>query len=73
MPENSDAAYTQAAYTVAELQVLLDLAAARLFELQADFRMLQDQIVLAHAQLAALPAEPSAGDPDSIWGDRLSQ
>jgi hypothetical protein len=28
-----------ATYTVEELQVLLDLAVARLFDLQADFRM----------------------------------
>jgi hypothetical protein len=34
-----------ATYTVEELQVLFDLAAERLFDLQADFGMLQDAMV----------------------------
>ena len=52
---------------------LLDLAAARLFDLQADFRMLQDAMVKAHAMLAALPtAEPPAAEQTSIWCDQLS-
>ena len=68
----ADAAYTAEAAKIAELQALLSLAADRLWELQADWEYLRQELVRCHAMLAALPAaEPSAGDPDSIWGDRL--
>jgi hypothetical protein len=66
-----------AAYTVAELAVLLDLAADRLFDLQRDFLALQEQLVRAYAQLASLPTlvelQPCQEQPAvDIWGDQPS-
>jgi hypothetical protein len=66
-----------AAYTVAELAVLLDLAADRLFDLQRDFLALQEQLVRAYAQLASLPTpmelQPWQQQPgEDLWGDQPS-
>jgi hypothetical protein len=57
--------------------VLLDLTAERLWDLQRDFTVLQDEMVKAYAMLGTLAVpvelqpcqdEPAAG----IWGDQPS-
>jgi hypothetical protein len=63
--------------TVAELAVLVDLAAQRLFDLQRDFMVLREQMVKCHAMLATLapPVElqPCQEQPAAnIWGDQSS-
>jgi hypothetical protein len=50
---------TRANEQLAEFRVLLDLTAERLWELQRDFMVLQDEMVKAYALLGALPTERS--------------
>jgi hypothetical protein len=59
--------------TVAELAVLIDLAAERLYDLQRDWLALQEQLVRAHAMLGSLPALMECHEPPAdIWGDQTS-
>lgn len=71
-----DEAQTRAWAQLAELRVLLDLTAERLFDLQRDFAVLQDEMVRCYALLGALPTGqgPSGEEQPaaSIWGDQTS-
>jgi hypothetical protein len=72
-----DDAYTRANEQLAEFRVLLDLTAERLWDLQRDFAVLQDEMVKAYAMLGTLAArvELPAGQERpaaDIWGDQTS-
>ena len=54
-----DEAQTPAWARLAEFRVLLDLTAERLFDLQRDFAVLQDEMVRCYALLGALPPNRS--------------
>ena len=63
---------TRAREQLAEYSGLLQLLTERLHDLELDFAALQEQMIAAHAMLAALPTrEPSAGDDSDIWADHL--
>jgi hypothetical protein len=56
---------------IAELRALLDLQADRLWEMQADWAYLREELVKAYAALATLPEEQPAGEQDVVWADHL--
>jgi hypothetical protein len=70
--QSADGPYTEATYAVEEFRILVDLTAARLFDLGRDLAALQEQMVRCYALLATLAPAPelSSEDPPAvdIWG-----
>jgi hypothetical protein len=62
---------TRANEQLAEFRVLVDLPAERLWDLQRDFTVLQDEMVKCYVLLGALAA-PELQEAVDLWGDQPS-